>query len=1089
MGRRRSGWRNDRFGRPSYGPPGSLQDALAARFDARARARGHAYAGEGRVEIVDADPDGVEANVFGSRREPYQVSVSINGDEAAFSCDCPAFASLGPCKHCWAVVVEMEDGSDWDGESLSEFTVPPPRPSAPPRPPRWTERLAHLEAVYAATPSADGHAGGDRLRFLIHPRAIRETEQVCVAIERQRPLKAGGYGAPRPFLPAPEAVAGLPDPADRTAVRAVLGGDSGAVLLHDALWEQSRWWPGSNGRDLFPVDWGDTRRVLEACLATGRCFAWGAPDEQPSPVVRDAGGPWMLRLAVEPEGDEVVLRATLARGDADRPLEAATILHSEGWALLDGRFVDWGPARALPWVGELRSGPITARGSERDALIERLLAIPSLPAVALPPPWEVRAPAGPPTPVLRVARPLGDEPEIEVTVAFAYGDALVEDAGALHRVAGKTAVLARDAEAEAVALERLDAAGVTRAWRTPDNRRGDVAVADLPRVVQTLLAEGWRVEAEGRPLRAGGATHVRVRSGKDWFDLEGGADFDGVVAPLPALLQARAEGRRFVTLGDGSVGLLPEDWLARQAPWLALGTPVEGAVRFAVSQGALLDALLAALPAVDVDARFAEYRRRLREFEGLTPAEAPAGFTGTLRPYQAHGLAWLRFLRDFRLGGCLADDMGLGKGVQVLALLVGRSRARGEPRPALVVAPKSVVPHWCDEARRFAPSLVVREYGGAGRAALLAALDDVDLLVTSYGVLRRDAPRLATVRFDTVVLDEAQAIKNAGTGTAKAARLLAADHRLACTGTPVENRIEELWSLLEFLNPGMLGRARSFRDLTRRGVGVPDPGALEPLAATLRPILLRRTKAQVAADLPPRTEDTIEVTLLPAQRRLYDELRDHYRRSLLARVETQGMERARMHVLEALLRLRQAACHPALVNRAHAAAGSAKLDELLPRLEELAAEGNRALVFSQFTSLLALVRERLDAAGMRYAYLDGRTRDRAARVAEFQADDGPPLFLISLKAGGTGLNLTAAGYVFLLDPWWNPAVEAQAIDRTHRIGQQKPVFAYRLIAADTVESRILEMQADKRALADAILREDRGPLAALTREDLERLLG
>lgn len=402
--------------------------------------------------------------------------------------------------------------------------------------------------------------------------------------------------------------------------------------------------------------------------------------------------------------------------------------------------------------------------------------------------------------------------------------------------------------------------------------------------------------------------------------------------------------------------------------------------------------------------------------------------------------------------------------------------------------PASLLYNWREEAARFAPRLSILELRGAERRCDPVTLAEFDLVLTTYGTLKRDIERLALIEFDYCILDEAQAIKNAKTGAARAVRRLRARHRLVATGTPVENHLGELWSLFEFLNPGLLGRSSSFHSVTGAARKIPAQ-TRERLAMALRPFLLRRTKRQVAPELPPKTEQTILCELEGTQRRLYDELRDHYRRSLAAKVARQGWAKSKIHVLEALLRLRQAACHPGLLDPARARDESAKFESLLPRLEEILDEGSKALVFSQFTSLLALLKQRLDAKHWNYEYLDGATTDRQARVERFQSAPDCPLFLVSLKAGGLGLNLTAAEYVFLLDPWWNPAVEAQAIDRAHRIGQSRPVFAYRLIARNTVEERILELQAGKRELADALLGGDPRPLASLTRDDFELLLG
>jgi len=478
-------------------------------------------------------------------------------------------------------------------------------------------------------------------------------------------------------------------------------------------------------------------------------------------------------------------------------------------------------------------------------------------------------------------------------------------------------------------------------------------------------------------------------------------------------------------------------------------------------------------------------RDELRSFAGIRAGEQPAGFVGHLRDYQRDGVGWMDFLRRFSFGGCLADDMGVGKTAQVLALLEARLASRDSTGPSLVVVPKSLVFNWKQEAARFTPRIRVLDHTGLARD--VHTFSDYDLVLTTYGTLRRDAAEFKDIEFDYVVLDEAQAIKNPGTESAKAARLLRGRNRLALSGTPVENHLGELWSIFEFLNPGMLGAASVFK-LAGGAARNPSEETRHLLAHALRPFILRRTKEQVARELPPKSEQTLYCELETAQRKLYNELRLHYRNTLLQKVAAQGLAKSKIQVLEALLRLRQAACHPALIDPKRRNDSSAKMDVLIEHLEEVVAEGHKALVFSQFTSLLALVKERLDESSMVYEYLDGATRDRQQRVERFQNDPACKLFLISLKAGGLGLNLTAAEYVFLLDPWWNPAVEAQAVDRAHRIGQKRQVFAYRLIARDTVEEKILQLQSSKRDLAAAIISEDNSLIRDLKREDLELLL-
>ena len=674
-------------------------------------------------------------------------------------------------------------------------------------------------------------------------------------------------------------------------------------------------------------------------------------------------------------------------------------------------------------------------------------------------------------------------------VEFDYDGTIVpHDGRATAFDPGRRRMVRRDVAAERQALQRLQQLGFRRPFAAVGaGTDHTVAIAQFGRAVRTLVAEGWHVEAEGSAFRTAHAMRLQVKSGIDWFELHGDLDFgEGRSVPLTDLLAALKRGEGTVRLDDGTRGMVPEEWLRRYTRIAGFGE-IEGEhIRYRPSQTALLDALLETQPAVDVDEAFAQARAAMKSFSGVRQMTVPATFTGTLREYQLEALGWFDFLRRFGFGGCLADDMGLGKTVMVLALLDARRTDQEDPRrPSLAVVPRSLVFNWIAEARRFAPSLRVLDYTGPDRSH--ASIAAHDLVLTTYGTLRRDAIRLSEEEFDYVILDEAQAIKNAASASSKAARLLRGRHRLALSGTPVENHIGELWSLFEFLNPGLLGTSSAFRrsTLPQSRDGGED---LALVSRALKPLILRRTKGQVAPELPSRTEQTIYCELDEAQRAAYDELRQFYRTSLLQRVARDGLSKSKIHVLEALLRLRQAASHIGLVDKGRASAPSAKFDVLIPRVMEVVDEGHKALVFSQFTELLGLLRERLEQERVTYEYLDGQTRDRAARVERFSTDPECRVFLISLKAGGVGLNLTAAEYVFLLDPWWNPAAEAQAIDRAHRIGQARHVFAYRLIAKDTVEEKVAQMQASKRQLADAILSADPALIRNLKTEDLELLL-
>ncbi len=616
-----------------------------------------------------------------------------------------------------------------------------------------------------------------------------------------------------------------------------------------------------------------------------------------------------------------------------------------------------------------------------------------------------------------------------------------------------------------------------------------IAGKRLPAAIDRLLREGFRVEAHGKIYRRPGQFNLSVSSGKDWLELEGGVDFDGERLGLPELLRAVRRGKNTVELGDGTLGVLPDAWLARLGMLSETETEDRSsadAVRVPRAQLMLVDEVLTHETGVSVDQAYIRLKQELEQSVDLEPASPPSGFNGELRDYQREGLAWLQRIGRLGFGACLADDMGLGKTVQVLALLLSKNQSSERPPPSLVVAPSSVVFNWVEEARRFTPSLRVVAYAGADRPRLKTALAEADVIVTSYNLIRSEAKAFAAASFDYLVLDEAQAIKNYATATAKAARALKASHRLTITGTPIENHLGELAAQLEFLNPGMLSASpRLYRALL---AGRASTENLALVQRAVRPFLLRRTKQQVARELPERIEKTLYVELEGAERRRYDELLVHYRDRIQKNVQKLGLSRSTPQILEALLRLRQAACHPGLVDARLRAEPSAKLDRLLAELEPILERGEKSLIFSQFTSLLAIVKARLEARGIRYEYLDGATQNRKARVLNFQGSNSVSVFLISLKAGGVGLNLTAAEHVFLLDPWWNPAVEAQAIDRTHRIGQTRNILAYRLIARRTVEEKVVELQREKRQLAQAILGEDAGIGAKLTREDLEALL-
>lgn len=867
---------------------------------------------------------------------------------------------------------------------------------------------------------------------------------------------------------------------------------------------------------------------------------------------------------------------------------------------------------------------------------------------------------------------------------FAYDKTL--PAEGVRRIVGQPRFvrIKRQPDREQTAWQTLSSYGLKRSTEPAIFLlRANVSVVDfLLHQVPKLVTTGYTIFGEQaltsvRVNRNKPTISFKVTSGIDWFDVDTAVNFGELSVSLKELRQAVRKRERYIKLADGSIGELPAEWLQRYRHMLALGDEQDdGDMRFDTAQITLLDQLLAEADRTQIDEEFQRRRDKLRSFDGITPQALPPNFVGTLRPYQKFGYDWLHFLREYGFGGCLADDMGVGKCVapdtnvfvngalktaehiwgiyagapffdgegywseptsalwvnaidssgniveapivrlyrqhihepvrtvvlqdgsritttkrhkllthkgwnnqlhvgdyicvpstlrwngnvvdcapqtraayqrldnaelqhtrqslaqlaeqdvfyskivaveeelyegwvydfevaehhnfvanniichntiQTLAFLASLYHAKPDEAASLIVMPRSLLFNWQREAAKFAPSLSVYLHADQGRANDATEFNKHNLVLTTYGTMLRDVQLLREHEFATVILDESQAIKNPLAETARAARLLRGKQRLVLTGTPVENTTMELWSQFAFLNPGLLGNLDYFRvEFATPIERAQNQETADFLRKMVYPFILRRTKDQVAPDLPPRTEKLIVCDMEPAQRKLYNKQRDYYRAKLLGLMDEGGMGDARMQILEGLLRLRQICNHPRLID-AKFRGVSGKFEVLMDTLTTLRAEGHRALVFSQFVQMLTIVRDALDEGHVPYAYLDGQTRDRQGAVDRFQTDESVPFFLISLKAGGVGLNLTAADYVIHIDPWWNPAVEQQATDRTHRIGQDKPVFVYKLIARDTVEEKILQLQERKRALVEQVIGAEGGVFKSLTREDIDVL--
>jgi superfamily II DNA or RNA helicase len=671
---------------------------------------------------------------------------------------------------------------------------------------------------------------------------------------------------------------------------------------------------------------------------------------------------------------------------------------------------------------------------------------------------------------------------------------------------------AYDPAAERAVLRELERSATLtpQLWTGDDHDRrllspvilaGMDAVQLVEDVVPALLADeqvvvhehGERPDfrmAEDRPLVRIAATDSA--EGRDWFDLDVTVFVDGEEVPFNDLFTALARGDSHMLLPSGTWFSLDDDDLHQMRRLIEEARSLQdrepGPLRLSRYQAGLWDELRA-LGVVEAQSeRWATIVTGLLDVGGIESYEQPAGLAADLRPYQLDGYRWLSFLHEHELGGILADDMGLGKTVQTLALLCHARETGRMEQPVLVVAPTSVVNNWATEAARFAPGLrvaAVTETESRRGVPLSEHVGDADVVVTSYALFRIDYDAYANLAWSGLVLDEAQFVKNHQAKTYQCARRLPASFKLAITGTPLENSLMDMWALLSIVAPGLFPSPQRFSEYYRKPIERGDaPDLLTSLRRRIRPLILRRTKELVATELPPKQEQLLEVELTPRHRKIYDTHLQRERQKILGLIG--DLDKNRFTILKSLTLLRQLSLDPALVDAKYDNVRSSKADVFLEHLEELAREGHRALVFSQFTGFLRRIRDHLDARGVRYSYLDGRTRNRERAISAFKDGDAP-VFLISIKAGGFGLNLTEADYCFVLDPWWNPAVEAQAIDRTHRIGQDKTVMVYQLVSSGTIEEKVMELKARKAELFRSVM--DDGLMSApLTADDIKALI-
>lgn len=1090
-------------------------------FSRAAMEKAHAYQAQGRVSGVEVSDDltHVSSRVRGSESKKYRVDIQLEFDDDSLTdidggCSCPMAFN---CKHVAATLLEALNGKAppvLASEPVAQ-AAKPAKVQAPSAPPVLAYEVnTWIDGVGRAARSSDYAADeSQRLLYCLHP-SDDAMPYLAVSLRSVRLRKGGdyadNYSSPSPYEFKPERAPKYFRDVDVDIVTEVNSrvrnyyaqGPHPEELLHRIVATGRAFWVDHKRA---PLSWGDAREGrIEWQKGAGRGVS-------PHLVVSGA-------IALNAEPPVYVDEANSVIGPVQLGLPPR----------LACQFL------AAPSIPRAQLEEVSRRLSQRlPELHHGLLPVPPATAVLVD---------EDPRPVLRLklghvgssyyyyhTKSEQSGPAGVASLGFRYGGFDIDPTQRASRLelfqGGQVYAIARRLGKEKQARKRVVEVGLVDARSVLPmleyRHAMDLTLRDqrgwfdfLALYAEQLRSEGFEILIDDDfPFRlaesSGDFDAALESSGIDWFELALGIEIDGVrrdLAPLLAALvsapgfspelltQLAGKGERFfLPLTDGRHLALAAD---RFLPLvLALhGLHMSGAFDGASSKVRLSRADVVPLLGVENEHfafRSADNLRRLAgllQTRGLTAPELPPSFRATLRTYQAQGVAWLDLLRESGLGGILADDMGLGKTVQILAL-IALEKARGHlANPALVVAPTSLMTNWSAEAARFAPDLKVLVLHGADRKHKFDAIGDHDLVLTTYPLIARDRETLLAREWHMAVLDEAQTVKNPDAATTRWLRETKAKHRFCLTGTPMENHLGELWSIMSFANPGYLGDKAAFSRQWRTPIEKrADKVRTTALARRVKPFLLRRTKTEVATELPAKTEMVETILLEGPQRDLYDSIRLTMSRKVREAIAKRGLAKSHIVVLEALLRMRQACCDPALLKLNDGVERpSAKLDRLIDMVGELLSEGRKIIIFSQFTSMLDLIRSRFDAGGLRYSVLTGQTKDRKTAIEAFQ-DGSAEVFLISLKAGGVGLNLTAADTVIIFDPWWNPAVEEQAIDRAYRIGQDKAVFVYRLVAAGTIEEKMDELKARKRALANGLFDRDGGIASALTEGDVNAL--
>jgi SNF2 family DNA or RNA helicase len=1024
------------------------------------RGRGQSYFEQNTVKVKKMIPF-----TFGNfevrgpnTNEVVNLQFNKADDRIKWECTCTHFKKQNKCEHIWAVLLQAEKNGFFSYAGQNSKSLVPLQNSVA------NKHLAIMEKELPELQTVPQKNKNKSLIFILDLKALIKNQAWQLKVLIRDHYTDGTVGSLGYESISLAELGKFKLAADREILKAIFKLDSfyySSFLTKD-----------------ISLDSDDAIPILKIVTKYNKLFYHKTEGALQSLAfdINSAQNPLQLNLFIKKSGPNFEILARLIAGQKEIEM-SANLFHLNPFVLLENKIYH-SELKSMDYLLQQfkEQTKIIVTASELADFLNTIYSQEEIPKISFPPNFNYKTKKGPNKVRLTIDKGI-TEKELSAQLEFQYGTHYIAFGEVQHHFLDhdEKIIFERDLELEIALRKTLFA--ILGKFRLLAKNLFIFKENKLLEIVAKVFNLNWEVVAFKKSVSQNRDYKIKVSSGIDWFDLTMEMKFaNGQIITLPDLLRNLKSGRKMITLADGTLGIL-NDEVIKKFSHLGYGAQiVNEKVRLSKVQALYFTSTLTEDKSFKPDRKFQTFRKLSQLHHHPKSSEPDPQFMGKLRAYQKKGLWWLETMSANEIGCLLADDMGLGKTICILALL-----AKHLKKQALIIVPKSLIQNWKDEAAKFIPHLKVHTHFGGARHDLKLNFSKADIVITTYHTLRNDIEFFKNKYFEYLIVDEAQFIKNADTDIHRAARLVAAEKKIGLTGTPIENSLGDLFSILNVITPGLITK-----DGWEKHADADDPSILKNIGKAISPFLLRRKKEEVLKDLPKKTEQVIYCELTPSERRDYNHLKKYLWASLKGQIAENGINKSRINIFTALLRLRQAACHQGLLQSKKTKTLSSKFQVLIEHLETIFSEGHKVLIFSSFVEVLTLLKNEFNSRKINYEYMDGKSNNRMALVNRFQNDKTKQVFLTTLKTGGVGLNLTAANYVFILDPWWNPATESQAIDRAHRIGQKNKVTAYKLIAKDTIEEKVLALQAKKKSISDAIMTKG-GVLKGITEADLELL--